>query len=65
MHQIRAKKRPSLVSNALAIKIYKGVPVSLSIKYNAESALIEGSDPVVILGPNGSGKMKMGTLVKR
>lgn len=34
--------------------------MSLSIKYNSESALIEGSDPVVILGPNGSGKTRYG-----
>lgn len=34
--------------------------MSIPIKYNAESGLIEGLNPVIILGPNGSGKTKYG-----
>ena len=34
--------------------------MSVPIKYNSQSDLIEGSDPIVILGPNGSGKTRYG-----
>ncbi len=34
--------------------------MSIPIKYNSSSDLIEGSDPIVILGPNGSGKTRYG-----